>query len=216
MDPAVAAALVAGGWTAIATVGTQFLAGRREAARERLQAERDEGSQRWETNRERLIELRALLDGSAVKLMAYEKAVEELRTAVALYQQIQIKVPSAKQDRVTSLDHEIDELEGRLALRVGTTHPVTRSFTLACNSLSDCQMRLTGVLVEASIASDADVSRDPARESKLADTLDKSQSDARTYRHQFFNYARELVGVEGPLRDASADAKRLPPGEDQT
>jgi len=211
MDPAVAAALVAGGWTVIATLGTQFLAGRREAAHERTQAQREERNQWWDTNRERLIELRALLDTSAVTLMACEKAVEDLRTAVMLNQELQIQVPSAKEDRVAGLDRELDELEGRLALRLGTTQEVTRAFTLASHALSDGYLRLSTVVAEAAVTPETDVTRDPARRSMLADSLDKAQGDARKYRQQFFERARTLVGVQDRLRDAPTE-RALPPG----
>jgi hypothetical protein len=212
MDPVVAAALVAGGWTAIATLGTQWLAGRREAARERAQAEREERNQRWDTNRERLIELRALLDNAAVALIAYEKAVEDLRTAAMMNQRLQIEVPRAKVERVEALDHESDELQGRLSLRLGSTHEVTRAFTLASHSLSHAHLLLRGVVYGSEVGPDADPSRDPDRRSRLGDALDKAQGDARTSRQQFFERALKLVGVQGSLRDTSTK-RALPAGE---
>jgi hypothetical protein len=46
--------------------------------------------------------------------MAWEKAVRE---------HAEVEVSPDKAQQVTSLESELDELEGRLALRLGTTHP---------------------------------------------------------------------------------------------
>jgi hypothetical protein len=198
MDPAVAAALVAGGWTVLGALGTQWLAGRREAARDKDQAEREERNQRWDTNRERLIELRGLLDQSGVALMAFEEAVNDLHTASLMREHVGIEVSAEKVKRVDSLESEVAELEGRLALRLGTTHPVTRSFTLARIALVDGHLKLRAALAGAAPSEPADSDEGMGR-SKLSVALDESRRDARKYRLQFFEGARELIGVQKPL-----------------
>jgi hypothetical protein len=148
-----------------------------------------------------LIELRALLDASAVTLIGCEKAVDDLRAAISAEHSDQIEVPAATLERVAALEHELDQLEGRLALRLGATHETTRAFMRASHALSEASFRLWAV---------RNVKSDPGRGSgtSAADTLDKAQGNAFHRRQEFFERALKLVGVEGPLQDTSGEHDR--------
>jgi hypothetical protein len=226
MEPEVVAALIAGGaatlGTLAGTLGSQWLAGRREAARDKAQAEREERTQRWDTNRERLIELRALLDQAGVKLIAFEKAVGDTHGNVMVLLEAGVErrtetarsaaavVPSGTEGRIPppmsadlthqlqSLDRDLDELEGRLALRIGATAAATRSFTLACHALTECYQRLGSVQMAYRHGEVEKVDS-----SAVQRLVDRGLRDARNHRREFFEQARQLIGVQ--------DVNALPP-----
>jgi hypothetical protein len=210
MDPAVTA-LAAAGVGVLGTFAGQWLAGRREDARLRFDAEREERRQRWETNSERLIELRSLLDDAAVKLRACEQAGtdawERFRTLASLAREADLQpddpeIAVDRREAGESFDAAIclfmerqdalEGLEGRLEIRLGAAHPATRLFSVATKEL------IMGCLVLESVLPAADFSAATIHymKSKDAERASGYLSAATKHRWEFFEQARQLVGVE--------------------
>jgi hypothetical protein len=138
--------------------------------------------------------------------MATEKALEDLRVAVTIQMDLGIAVPAEQHEPVTPAHGQLDEFQGRLALRLGTTHGVTRSFTLARASVSEANLALTAAASESSPDGEAAEASREERAREYLEAADAAQRDIRTHRIEFFDRARQLVGVEDAPRDAAEQA----------
>jgi hypothetical protein len=131
VDAVLASALIAGGFTSVASLGSQWLATRRERDRDDAQTKRTEDQRQWEAHEERVTELRAVLDEAGVALAMATNDGDLVWLALKRTDYVDTS------DLMASLERRIEsigELGARLAVRLGPDHPATSALRDAANA----------------------------------------------------------------------------------